>query len=157
LDLAYLGAGQVDKFGNVNVSHLGAFVTGCGGFINITQNAKKLFFCGSMTAKGLKIKTGDGKLTIVSEGQERKFIDKVRQVTFSGEYAVSVRQPTMYITERAVFELRSDGLHLIEAAPGIDVEKDILAQMDFRPQVETPLKLMDARIFTDAPMNLKNQ
>jgi propionate CoA-transferase len=157
LDLAYLGAGQVDKEGNVNVSHLGAFVTGCGGFINITQNAKKLFFCGSMTAKGLKIKTGDGKLAIVNEGRERKFIDKVRQVTFSGEYAVSVGQPTMYITERAVFELRSDGLHLTEVAPGIDVEKDILAHMDFKPHVQTPLKLMDARIFRDAPMNLKQQ
>lgn len=156
LDLAYLGLAECDEAGNINVSKLGPRVTGCGGFINITQNAKRLFFCGTFTAKGLKIATGDGTLKIVQEGSARKFLKKVGHVTFSGEYAQEVNQPVLYITERAVFELRKDGLHLIEIAPGIDLEKDILAHMDFTPKIDTPPKLMDARIFTDAPMGLKN-
>ena len=151
LDLAYLGLAECDEAGNINVSKLGPRVTGCGGFINITQNAKRLFFCGTFTAKGLKIATGDGTLKIVQEGSARKFLKKVGHVTFSGEYAQEVNQPVLYITERAVFELRKDGLHLIEIAPGIDLEKDILAHMDFTPKMDTPPKLMDARIFTDAP------
>ena len=155
LDLAYLGAGQVDEEGNVNVSFLGDFVTGCGGFINITQNAKNLFFCGTFTAKGLKIRTGDGRLAIVSEGEERKFVKKVRHVTFSGEYARSVNQPTLYITERAVFSLRRDGVHLVEVAPGIDIQKDVLAHMDFVPHMETRPKLMDSRIFSEGIMGLQ--
>lgn len=156
LDLAYLGLAECDEAGNINVSKLGPRVTGCGGFINITQNAKRLFFCGTFTAKGLKIATGDGTLKILQEGSARKFLKKVGHVTFSGEYAQEVGQPVLYITERAVFELRKDGLHLIEIAPGIDLEKDILAHMDFTPKMDTPPKLMDARIFTDAPMGLKN-
>ena len=156
LDLAYLGLAECDEAGNINVSKLGPRVTGCGGFINITQNAKRLFFCGTFTAKGLKIATGDGTLKIVQEGSARKFLKKVGHVTFSGEYAQEVNQPVLYITERAVFELRKDGLHLIEIAPGIDLEKDILAHMDFTPKMDTPPKLMDAHIFTDAPMGLKN-
>lgn len=156
LDLAYLGLAECDEAGNINVSKLGPRVTGCGGFINITQNAKRLFFCGTFTAKGLKVATGDGKLTILQEGSAKKFLKKVRHVTFSGEYAQEVEQPVLYITERAVFELRKDGLHLIEIAPGIDLEKDILAHMDFTPKMDTPPKLMDARIFTDALMGLKN-
>lgn len=155
LDLAYLGLAECDEAGNINVSKLGPRVTGCGGFINITQNAKRLFFCGTFTAKGLKIAAGDGKLTILQEGSAKKFLKKVGHVTFSGEYAQEVGQPVLYITERAVFELRKDGLHLIEIAPGIDLEKDILAHMDFKPKMDTPPKLMDARIFTDAPMGLK--
>lgn len=135
LDLAYLGLAECDEAGNINVSKLGPRVTGCGGFINITQNAKRLFFCGTFTAKGLKIATGDGTLKIVQEGSARKFLKKVGHVTFSGEYAQEVNQPVLYITERAVFELRKDGLHLIEIAPGIDLEKDILAHMDFTPKI----------------------
>ncbi len=155
LDLAYLGLAECDEAGNINVSKLGPRVTGCGGFINITQNAKRLFFCGTFTAKGLKIASGDGKLTIVQEGSARKFLKKVGHVTFSGEYAQEVGQPVMYITERAVFELRKDGLHLTEIAPGIDLERDILAHMDFTPKMDGQPKLMDARIFTNEPMRLK--
>lgn len=154
LDLAYLGLAECDEEGNINVSKMGPRVTGCGGFINITQNAKKLFFCGTFTTKGLKIASGDGKLTIVSEGSMKKFPKKVDHVTFSGEYANQVGQPVTYITERAVFELRKDGLHLTEVAPGIDIEKDILAHMDFKPKMDTAPKLMDERLFLDAPMGL---
>ena len=155
IDLAYLGMAEADEKGNVNVSKMGTRIVGAGGFINISQNAKRQFFCGSFTAKGLEVQAKDGKLTIIKEGSVKKFIKQVGHVTFSGEHAVDTKQPVLYITERAVFELRSDGVHLIEVAPGIDIEKDILAHMDFKPKMDTPPKLMDARIFTDKPMGLK--
>ena len=153
IDLAYLGLAECDEVGNINVSKMGKRIPGCGGFINITQNAKKLFFCGTFTAKGLKVAAANGLLTIVNEGEVKKFIKKVNHITFSGEYASEQSQPVLYITERAVFELRKDGLHLTEVAPGIDIAKDILAHMDFIPKMDTP-KLMDARIFRDEPMGL---
>ena len=124
IDLAYLGLAECDQAGNINVSKLGPRVTGCGGFINITQNAKRVFYCGTFTAKGLKIGVEGGKLKIINEGSNKKFVKKVGHVTFSGEYAVSVDQPVLYITERAVFELRKDGLHLTEVAPGVNIQKD---------------------------------
>jgi propionate CoA-transferase len=154
IDLAFLGLAEMDAEGNINVSKLGSRVTGAGGFINITQNAKRLVYCGTFTAKGLKIRTGDGALEIVNEGAQRKFKEKVGHVTFSGNYARKVKQPVLYITERAVFALREDGVHLVEIAPGADLEKDILALMDFVPIMKTPPALMDARIFTDEPMGL---
>ncbi|MDR0827242.1 MAG: hypothetical protein LBN33_05110 [Desulfovibrio sp.] len=154
LDLAYLGLAECDEKGNINVSKMGPRVTGCGGFINITQNAKRLFYCGTFTGKGLKIKAENGKLVIVQEGSIKKFVKKVGHVTFSGEYAAQIGQPVLYITERAVFELQKDGLHLIEVAPGIDVEKDILNQMEFKPIIKGSPKLMDARIFKDAVIGL---
>ena len=155
IDLAYLGLAECDEVGNINVSKMGSLVTGCGGFINITQNAKRLFFCGTFTAKGLKISAGNGKLHIDQEGSAKKFLKKVGHVTFSGEYANEVNQPVLYITERAVFELRKDGLHLIEIAPGVDLQKDVLDQMEFAPKMEKPPKLMVARIFSEAGMGLK--
>lgn len=156
LDLAYLGLAQVDQEGNVNVSKFGTRIAGCGGFINITQNAKRVFYCGTFTAGGLKIKTGDGKLTIVQDGKFPKFIDKVDQITFSSAYAQKIKQPVLYITERAVFELREDGLYLTEIAPGIDLEKDVLSHMTFKPKIDQ-LKTMDERIFRDELMNLGNK
>lgn len=155
LDLAFLGLAEADEEGNINVSKLGSRVTGAGGFINITQNAKKVFYCGSFTAKGLEVATGDGTLRIVKEGEQKKFVKKVGHVTFSGKYAQQVQQPVLYITERAVFELKADGVHLTEVAPGIDIEKDILALMDFAPKMPVKPKLMDARIFKTEPMGLK--
>jgi propionate CoA-transferase len=155
VDLAFLGLAQADKSGNINVSKFGPRIAGCGGFVNITQNAKKVFFCGTFTADGLKTKVADGKLLITQEGKERKFIDKVEQITFSGEYAVKTRQPVLYITERAVFELRADGVYLIEVAPGIDVKTQVTDLMGFVPKMEGSPKLMDARIFVDALMGLK--
>jgi len=154
VDLAYLGAAEVDAEGNVNVSKLGSRIPGCGGFINITQNAKRVFYCGSFTAGGLEIAVADGKLIIKNEGKVKKYLNKVLQITFSGKYAREVKQPVMYITERCVFELQSDGVHLTEVAPGIDIEKDILAHMEFKPIIKGTPKLMDARIFTDKSMGL---
>jgi propionate CoA-transferase len=154
LDLAYLGLAECDEVGNINVSKMGPRITGCGGFINITQNAKRLFFCGTFTTKGLKVSAGNGKLNIDNEGSAVKFLKKVGHVTFSGEYAAEVKQPVLYITERAVFELRRDGLHLTEIAPGVDLQKDVLAHMEFAPKMYTPPRLMDERIFMEQPMGL---
>jgi len=155
IDLAYLGMAEADREGNVNVSKLGSRIVGCGGFINITQNAKKVFFCGTFTAGGLEIKVEDSKLVIIQEGKVKKFINSVGQITFSGKYARETEQAVMYITERAVFELKKDGLYLTEVAPGIDIEKDILAHMEFKPIITGTPKLMDARIFRPEPMGIK--
>lgn len=156
LDMAYLGLAQCDENGNINVSRFGSKIAGCGGFINITQNSKKVFFCGTFTAGGLKTRIEDGKLIIEQEGKERKFIKQVQQVTFSGRYAVKKGQPVLYITERAVFELREDGVHLIEVAPGIDIQTQIVDLMDFVPKYDkAKVKIMDSRIFREEKMGLK--
>lgn len=155
VDLAFLGLAQADEEGNINVSRFGPRISGCGGFINITQNAKRVFFCGTFTAGGLKMSIGDGELKVIEEGREKKFIKAVEQVTFSGEYANKTNQPVMYITERAVFELRKDGVYLTEIAPGIDLQTQVLDLMDFKPKMDGVPKLMDRRIFCDEPMGLK--
>lgn len=155
LDLAFLGLAQCDAKGNINVSKFGPKVAGCGGFINITQNAKKVIYCGSFTAGGLKIEASNGQLQILNEGKIKKFLQEVEQITFSGEYAQEKGQVVLYITERAVFELTSKGMTLTEIAPGVDLQKDILDQMAFKPIVSPQLKKMDARIFKDEPMGLK--
>ena len=155
LDIAFLGAAEMDKDGNVNVSKFGPRFVGPGGFINISQNAKRIVFMGTFTAGGLKVAVSDGKLKIEQEGRERKFRKQVEQITFSGKYAAQRRQHVLYITERCVFTLTKDGMELTEIAPGVDLEKDILSLMDFKPVMKTPPKLMDARIFRSESMNLK--
>lgn len=147
VDQAFLGLAQCDGKGDINVSRFGSKIAGCGGFINITQNAKKVYFCGTFTAQGLKVEVQDQQLTVTNEGRQQKFIDQVEQITFSAQQAVSNGKPVMYITERAVFRLTSAGLELTEIAPGIDLERDIFQQMAFRPQVSSSLKVMDSAIF----------
>jgi len=153
-DFAFLGLAQADQHGNINVSRFGPRIAGCGGFINITQNAKRVFYCGTFTAGGLKTTVKDGTLQIVQEGREKKFVNEVEQITFSGEYASEKGQPVMYITERAVFELRSDGVYLTEVAPGIDIQTQILDLMGFVPKMDQEPKQMDSRIFKDEIMGL---
>jgi propionate CoA-transferase len=154
LDMACLGMAQVDAQGHVNVSRFGPRLAGAGGFINISQSARRVVFAGTFTTGGLETKVESGKLTIVREGSARKFIDAVEQITFNGAYAAETGQPVLYVTERCVFRRSRDGMELTEVAPGIDIERDILAQMAFRPIVRD-VKPMDPRIFRDDAMQLE--
>jgi propionate CoA-transferase len=156
LDMACLGMAQADKHGNVNVSRFGPKLAGSGGFINISQNAKKVLFAGTFTTGGLEVSIKDGKLEILREGKARKFVEHVDQITYSGELAVENGQPALYVTERCVFQITPEGLELREVAPGIDIDRDILQHMDFKPVVRNPV-LMDARIFWPEKMNLKRK
>ena len=123
--------------------------------LSTLHKMQKVFYCGTFTAGGLRVKIADGELNILQEGRNKKFVKNVDQITFSGKYARKTNQPVMYITERAVFELRKDGVYLIEIAPGIDLQKDVLDLMDFKPKMDGQPKLMDSRIFTDKLMGLK--
>ncbi|MBX9861357.1 MAG: acyl CoA:acetate/3-ketoacid CoA transferase [Hyphomicrobium sp.] len=153
LDLTCLGMAECDSLGNVNTSKFGGKLNGCGGFIDISQNARAVVFAGTFTAGGLDIAIEDGKLRIVKEGRARKFVKQVEQVTFSGQYAAQKGQPVIYVTERCVFQLTDHGLELIEVAPGIDIERDILPHMAFKPHIHKPIG-MNPRLFLDGPMDL---
>ncbi|MFV0338762.1 MAG: acyl CoA:acetate/3-ketoacid CoA transferase [Chthoniobacterales bacterium] len=143
LDFAALGAAQIDRQGNVNVSRFGNRIAGAGGFINITQTAKRIVFCGTFTTGGLEVAFEQGSLRILNEGKNKKFVEAVQQITFSGPLAVDSGRPVLYVTERAVFRLTREGLELIEVAPGIDLETQLLAHMDFRPIIRNirPMEL----------------
>ncbi len=153
LDLTCLGMAECDSLGNVNTSKFGGKLNGCGGFIDISQNARAVVFAGTFTAGGLEVAVEDGKLKIVKEGRAKKFVKQVEQVTFSGQYAAQKQQPVIYVTERCVFQLTDHGLELIEVAPGIDIERDILPHMAFKPHIHKPVT-MNPAIFRDEPMGL---
>ena len=154
IDLACLGMAQIDALGNVNVSKFGTRFAGAGGFINISQNAKKIAFAGSFVTGGFNAVVENGELKILREGKMTKFIDSVEQITFSGRLAAEQNQEVLYVTERCVFKLHERGLELIEVAPGIDIDKDILALMSFKP-IMNDVKLMDKRIFIADEMGLR--
>ena len=155
LDCAFLGLAQVDRHGNLNVSRFGERLAGAGGFVNISQSAKAVVFVGTFTAGPLAVQVADGRLVISREGNVRKFVREVEHRTFSGNYALRRGQRVLYVTERCVFRLVSDGLELAEVAPGIDIDRDILAHMDFEPLVRDP-QPMDARIFAKELMGLRD-
>ena len=164
LDIAVLGLAQADAQGNLNVSKFGPRLAGAGGFINISQNAKTVVFVGTFTAGDLDLRVQDGRLRVASEGTTRKFVRQVEHRTFSGREALKRGQRVLYVTERCVFRLVAGdtnggegGLELIEIAPGIDLERDVLAQMDFMPAISPQLQLMDAALLGDAPLDLRRR
>jgi propionate CoA-transferase len=146
LDQTFLGMAEMDAEGNVNVSHFGGQISGPGGFIDISQGAQKVVFCGSFDAKGTRLDIADGVLTIHRHGEVRKLVNRVAGITFSGKEAVRRGQEVIYVTERAVFRLTPEGIELTDIAPGVDLERDILSRMDFAPIVRTP-RVMNAAYF----------
>jgi len=145
LDFAALGAAQVDQHGNVNVSRFGTRFAGVGGFVNISQNARRLVFCGTLTTDGLEVAFENGTLRIVHEGRISKFVKQVEQISFSGPVARAAKHDVIFVTERAVFRLTPEGLELIEVAPGIDIQRDVIDHMEFTPIVRT-VKQMQIRM-----------
>ena len=156
LDMAFLGMGEADMAGNVNVSKLGKRITGSGGFIDISQNAKTTVFCGTFTNGDIVLDVADGRISIVKDGCTTKFRKRVEQITFSGEFATKTGQQVLYITERAVFRLESGRMVLTEIAPGVDLQKDVLGRMDFVPEIAPDLKTMDSAIFKPERMIQNN-
>ncbi len=154
LDLAFLSFAQVDGSGNVNVSRFEGKIVGIGGFINISQNARKVVFGGTFTAGGLEIAWPGGRTRIAREGRHRKFIAGVDQLSYNGDYGWQRKQQVLYVTERAVFRRVADGLELIEIAPGVDLERDVLPHMAFAPRIAPDLREMDARLFRPEKMGL---
>ncbi len=152
LDQAFLGLAETCPEGHVNVSRFGSKLAGAGGFINITQNTRDLYFLGTFTSGNQQLEVSDGAVRITQSGPMKKFRTQVQQITFNGRYAMQRGQRVTFITERAVFRLTSDGLMLTEIAPGVSLQRDILDQMEFEPLVSPELAEMDARLFRDEPM-----
>lgn len=154
IDLSCLSFAQVDMLGNVNVSRFGGRLIGPGGFINVSQNAKRLIFCGTFTAKGLEANITENGVDILREGHVKKFVTRVEEITFSSQYARQQSQQVSYVTERAVFRLVEGGLELTEIAPGVDLERDVLAQMAFRPKIAPELGVIDPRVYRVGKMGM---
>lgn len=157
LDLAFVGTAEVDSAGNVNVSRIGKNLIGVGGFVDITQRAKKVVYCSTFVGGKMQVEFVEGKLNIVQDGSHIKFKNKVQDISFSGEFANEIDQEVLYITERCVFKLTKEGLMMTEIAPGVDIEKDILNKMEFRPLISDNLKVMEEIYFTDKPLGLKEK
>jgi len=157
LDLAFLSFAEVDAEGNVNISRFGDKIIGVGGFINISQNAKCVVFGGTLTAGDLDITWEDGRTVIRKEGRHRKFVPRLEQICYSAAMGRERGQVALFVTERAVFRVGADGLELIEIAPGLDAERDVIAHMGFRPRVARELGTMDARLFAPGLMGLAGE
>lgn len=157
IDRAFLSFVEVSAAGDVNISRFNGTIVGIGGFVNISQNAKETVFSGTFTAGGLEIACADGALRIVTEGRHRKFRDAVQQVSYSGAFASEEGRKALFVTERAVFRLSQGRLQLQEIAPGIDLERDVLAHMDFRPEIADQLRLMDPRLFREERFGLETR
>ena len=154
LDLAFLSFAEVDPAGNINISRFGGKIIGIGGFINISQNAKRVIFSGTFTAGGLEEDCVDGGLRIVTEGRQRKFVRAIEQICYNSAFAASEGRTAIFVTERAVLRTLDGVLELIEIAPGIDLDRDVLAQMEFQPRIAPNLALMDRRLFVPERMGL---
>ena len=156
LDVAFLGFGECDSRGNVNASKFGNRTPGCGGFIDISQNAKKVVFMGTFASGGLETAIEEGRLRIIKEGRTPKFVERIGQVTFSADVARQSAQDVLFVTERCVFRLDERGLAVTEVAPGIDLQRDVLERLPFRAAVEGPRE-MDPTVFRSAPMRLRER
>jgi propionate CoA-transferase len=154
IDCAFLSFVEVDPTGNVNISRFGNKIVGIGGFINISQNARKVVFSGTFTAGGLRVACADGALRILVEGHHPKFVSGIEQICYNADFARREGREALFVTERAVFRVADHALELIEIAPGIDLENDVLAHMAFRPRIANRLAPMDARLFREEPMRL---
>lgn len=154
LDLAFLSFAEIDREGNVNVSRFGDRVIGFGGFVNISQNARKVIFSGSFTAGGLRVEWPSGRTHILSEGRSQKLVAQVQQISYSARFGHKQGQTVLYVTERAVFRFTNDGLELIELAPGVELERDVISRMGFRPRISPELTEMDARLFRSETIGL---
>jgi propionate CoA-transferase len=147
LDIAFLGFGEFDAEGSVNVSKLGGLTVGPGGFIDIAQNARKVVFCGTLAAKGVKLQTGDGQMRVLQQGAVKKLVERVEQITFSGPQSLVRGQEVIYLTERASFRLTPKGIELFEIAPGINLQRDVLDQMAFAPLLAADMGVMSGEHF----------
>lgn len=157
VDVTFMGFGELDGEGNINATKMGSRCTGCGGFIDITQNAKKVVFCGTFTASGCEFEFTGRKLTILKEGKIRKMVNRVAQYSFNGTLAREKQQEVYIVTERAVFKLIREGVMLIEIAPGIDLQTQVLNLMDFKPIVSPELRVVDEALFNEGSAGIKEQ
>ena len=154
LDIASLSFAEIDAQGNVNVHAFEGRVRGPGGFPNISARTPRINFVGTLTAQGLKLDIDGSGVHVTHEGSLPKFVPQVREISFNGRLARERGQQVRYITDRAVFELADDGLLLTEIAPGIDLQRDVLDQMGFRPRVADELRTTDMRVYAAGPMGI---